>query len=81
MGCQDSQNGGPAVLITHGGPIRLLLAELGMPAEEIERRLVFDSKNLIPTAGAYLLTRPAPDRRWEMELVFNPGNSYRPNPS
>lgn len=72
MGCQDSQNGGPAVLITHGGPIRLLLAELGMPAEEIERRLVFDSKNLIPTAGAYRLTRPAPDRPWEMELVFRP---------
>jgi broad specificity phosphatase PhoE len=72
MGCRDSQDGGPAVLITHGGPIRLLLAELGMPAEEIERRLVFDFKNLIPTAGAYRLTRPAPDQPWEMELVFKP---------
>ena len=64
---------GPVVLLTHGGPINVLLEELGLPAKELTRqRAAFDRGNPVPPAGAWRAVRPSPDAPWSLELAFTP---------
>lgn len=64
---------GPVVLVTHGGPIGLLLAELGLDAQQLAHyKRIFDRHNPVPPAGAWRAVRPSPDRPWSLDLAFTP---------
>lgn len=67
-----SQDGGPAVLVTHGGPVGALLFGLGMDETTLNSLRVFDHRNLVPPAGVWKVSRPSPEEAWQMELVFIP---------
>ena len=64
---------GPVALVTHGGPISLLLAELGMDAKQLAHyKATFDRSNPLPPAGAWRAVRASPDGPWSLELAFTP---------
>lgn len=68
---QESAGAGPIGLVSHGGPIALLLLELGLNPEVLAPyRRMFDTTNPLPPAGAWKLERV--DGRWSFELVFKP---------
>ncbi len=63
---------GPVALVSHGGPIRLLLEALsGDPARISEYLPRFDHHNPLPPAGAWRAQRQD-DGSWEVDLVFTP---------
>ncbi len=63
---------GPVALVSHGGPIRLLLETLsGDPARIGEYLPRFDHHNPLPPAGAWRAQRQD-DGSWEVDLVFMP---------
>ncbi len=67
----------PAALITHGGPIALLLADLGMDANTLAQyRRIFDRNNPLPPAGVWRVARAAPGSLWELKLAYLP-EAYR----
>ena len=67
----------PAALITHGGPIALLLADLGMDANTLAHyRRTFDRNNPLPPAGVWRVARPAPGAPWQLTLAYLP-EAYR----
>jgi probable phosphoglycerate mutase len=64
---------GPAALVTHGGPIRILLAHLGLARAEIDYyRRLFDRDNPVPPAGVWRIKRGLDGRMEKPELVFTP---------
>ena len=66
---------GPVALITHGGPIALLLAELGLAPEAINHyKRIFDRYNPLPPAGAWQAVRNG--EGWQLSLAFTP-EAYR----
>lgn len=68
---------GSVALVTHGGPIAILLERLGMISEALSHyKRTFDRNNPLPPAGAWLATRPTPEAAWELSLSFVP-ESYR----
>ena len=72
-----SLQAGPVAFITHGGPIALLLKELGLDGLVLEHyRKLFDRHNPLPPAGAWKATRPSSDSPWELSLAFTP-EAYR----
>lgn len=71
--CVESEAGGAVALVTHGGPIRLLLEHLNHDRAEIDfYRKQFDRDNPLPPAGAWHITRAQPDGAWRVELSFTP---------
>lgn len=65
---------GPIAIVTHGGPVRVLLERLGADSDMIwHYRRQFDHQNPLPPAGAWELTRSANPGRWYFHLVFSPG--------
>jgi probable phosphoglycerate mutase len=77
-GCLDealdeSDRRGPLALVTHGGPIRLLLADLGLDQAEMGHyRRIFDNDNPVPPAGVWQVTRSAEGQIEIPKLVFTP---------
>jgi broad specificity phosphatase PhoE len=68
-----SLQAGPVALVTHGGPISLLLEELGLAKDVLEQhRRRFDRNNPLPPAGAWKATLPAPGAAWDLHLAFVP---------
>jgi len=68
--CLDS---GPVALVTHGGPIALLLTELGLDSKQLAHyKSTFDRSNPLPPAGAWRAVRVSPDAPWSLELAFTP---------
>jgi broad specificity phosphatase PhoE len=66
-------NGEPLVLVTHGGPIALLLTELGLAAKDMSHYMArFDRRNPVPPAGAWRALRPSPEGPWSLDLAFTP---------
>jgi broad specificity phosphatase PhoE len=64
---------GPVALVTHGGPIRILLANLGLERAEIDYyRRLFDRDNPVPPAGVWRIKRGLDGRMEKPELVFTP---------
>lgn len=69
----ESEKRGPIGLVSHGGPIRLLLADLGLdPAEIKHYRGIFDNQNPVPPAGVWRVERYPDGRMAQPELVFSP---------
>lgn len=68
---EESKHTGPVGLVSHGGPIALLLLELGIdPAVLAPYRQMFDTTNPLPPAGAWKVEEL--DGRWSFQLVFKP---------
>ena len=70
--CRLSARSGPVALLTHGGPIAILLRELGLALEEIHRQYTFDHGNPLPPAGAWLAERLTENQPWSLSLAFTP---------
>ena len=77
--CGESADDGPIAIVSHGGPIRILLEELGVSKDEVAYYCrQFDYGNPLPPAGAWRATRPlGADATWEVDLVFTP-KPYEP---
>jgi broad specificity phosphatase PhoE len=65
---------GSVAVVTHGGPVNFLLAELGVDPLRLKNEYEFDHNNPIPTAGAWRVSRAARDLPWQMDLVFIPSD-------
>lgn len=64
---------GPIGLVTHGGPIRLLLPGLGLTQAAVDfYRRQFDRDNPVPPAGVWRIHRNAEGEFETPELVFTP---------
>lgn len=60
-------------LVSHGGPIGVLLQELGIDPEELAAyRKKFDTTNPLPPAGAWEVTRNGKAGSWNLHLKFIP---------
>jgi broad specificity phosphatase PhoE len=69
----ESAQTGPLALISHGGPIRLMLVRLGLDSAELAfYRRQFDRDNPLPPAGVWQATHAQADNGWQVELVFTP---------
>lgn len=63
----------PIAIVTHGGPVRVLLERLGLPSDEIwHYRRQFDHQNPLPPAAAWELTPSPVGNEWAMRLAFSP---------
>lgn len=65
-----SAENGPSVIVSHGSPVLQLLRLLGLAPDVVERSRVYDSRNIIPMAGAWRIERDAAGLN--MQLVFMP---------
>ena len=64
---------GPIGLVSHGGPIAVLLEDLGLGKDGLAPyRTRFDTTNPLPPAGAWKAVREDGDARWDLQLVFTP---------
>jgi broad specificity phosphatase PhoE len=70
---RESAEGGPSGLVSHGGPIGVLLLALGMAQEELAKyRMRFDTTNPLPPAGVWEVEQNPGKERWRFEMVFRP---------
>jgi broad specificity phosphatase PhoE len=64
---------GPVGLVSHGGPIALLLRELGIDRDELAKyRTKFDTTNPLPPAGAWEVLKNHGNENWSFRLSFTP---------
>ncbi|MEJ5249369.1 histidine phosphatase family protein [Caldilinea sp.] len=64
---------GPVAIVTHGGPIRVMLERFGADPDLLwHYRRQFDHQNPLPPAAAWELTRRCSDQPWGMRLAFAP---------
>lgn len=73
---QSARRASPTAVVTHGGPVLALLKALGAPASALERCRVYDHRNPLPTAGAWLAERVGDGLR--LELAFLPAEYSLP---
>ena len=70
---RESLELGPIGLVSHGGPIAVLLLELGFPQDELAPyRKMFDTTNPLPPAGAWRIKKVTEEDDWDFHLVFTP---------
>ena len=70
---EESAKLGPIGLVSHGGPVALLLLELGFPPHELAPyRKMFDTTNPLPPAGAWKIEKLRTEAAWKFQLVFTP---------
>jgi broad specificity phosphatase PhoE len=70
---KESEETGPIGLVSHGGPIALLLLELGINKDDLEPyRRKFDTTNPLPPAGVWEIERKDAKEQWNFRLVFIP---------
>lgn len=71
--CQAIYDGGAVGLVSHGGPIGVLLGTLGMESQVLVKwKAKFDTSNPLPPAGIWRAERQSPDHLWALELVYTP---------
>jgi broad specificity phosphatase PhoE len=59
-------------LVTHGGPIRFILEQLGIDREILQvHRKRYDGQNPLPPAGVWKAEKNDTDK-WDLKLVFTP---------
>jgi broad specificity phosphatase PhoE len=74
---KETTDAGPIALVSHGGPIALLLLELGMNQGELATyRKRFDTTNPLPPAGAWKIERSADENGFDFQLAFTPSVSW-----
>jgi len=59
-------------LVTHGGPIAMLLESLGMEATVLASYRRFDSNNPLPPAAVWRVSQAGDGDSWSFELAFMP---------
>lgn len=70
---KESAEIGPIGLVSHGGPIALLMQELGINKEELALyRKKFDRTNPMPPAGAWEVEWNEENNSWNLKLKFIP---------
>ncbi len=70
---KESMEVGSIGLVSHGGPIALLLLELGFPTHELAPyRKMFDTTNPLPPAGVWKIEQFSGDDAWKFQLAFTP---------
>ena len=70
---KESAHVGPIGLVSHGGPIALLLLELGMDEKKLAPyRTRFDTTNPLPPGGAWKVEQDSGSEGWNLQLVFTP---------
>jgi len=70
---RESAELGPIGLVSHGGPIALLLLELGINEEQLAPyRTMFDTTNPLPPAGVWKVEECPGEERLGFQLVFTP---------
>ncbi len=81
--CRESKKNGPVALVTHGGPIKVMLLDLGLPKAAVDEYCrKFDRGNPLPPAAVWLATQSADDEEaWQLELVFHPSGDIPPVPA
>jgi broad specificity phosphatase PhoE len=68
---------GPLVWVTHGGPIGLMLKELGLANVTLDHyKKLFDRGNPLPPAGVWRAERDNGASDWALSLAFVP-EAYR----
>lgn len=72
LASQLSREVGPVGLVTHGGPIAMLLQALGMSAQTLAAQRVFDHSNPLPTAGVWKVSQNGNLHSWDLQLDFQP---------
>lgn len=77
---EESQESGPVAIVSHGGPIRVLVEHFGVEKELIAHYTKqFDYGNPMPPAGIWRVTRAEREDAWAVELVFTP-EPFKPFP-
>ena len=67
---------GPNGLVSYGGPIDVLLQELGIDRDELAvYRIRFDTTNPLPPAGAWEVQQNDKNNSWDLNLKFIPSVS------
>ena len=66
---------GPVGLVSHGGPIAMLLLALGMGEAALAAQRCFDRGNPLPPAGAWEVRKAGDGDGWRLRLAFVPGES------
>jgi broad specificity phosphatase PhoE len=70
---RESAEIGPIGLVSHGGPVALLLQELGIHPDHLAiYRKQFDGPNPLPPAGAWKTEQGPGDDTWNFSLEFIP---------
>jgi len=64
-------------LISHGAPVLALLKLLGLPGDLAERSRIYDGRNLLPPAGAWLVQRE--DSQTRLCLAYVPEGVFMPS--
>jgi broad specificity phosphatase PhoE len=67
----DGQRGSQIGLVTHGGPIAMLLTGLGMDDVTLKSWRKFDHANPAPPAGVWR-AKKGDVGAWDLELIFEP---------
>lgn len=71
--CAESERSGPVALVTHGGPIKVMLLNLGLPRATVDDYCrKFDRGNPVPPAGVWLGVNSSLEAPWHLELIFTP---------
>lgn len=64
---------GPIAIVSHGGPVRVLLERLGVESDRIWHfRRQFDHQNPLPPAGAWQVTSGDQPGAWRVQFAFSP---------
>lgn len=75
---RESMITGPIGLVSHGGPIALLLLALGMEKDKLSQfKRKFDSSNPLPPAGVWSVEWNDDNKLWDLNLLFVPSTSER----
>ena len=70
---KESAEIGPIGLVTHAGPVAILLQGLGIDPDDLARhRKMFDKPNPLPPAGAWKAEKDSGDDSWNFKLEFIP---------
>lgn len=70
---KESEEAGPIGLVSHGGPIALLLLELGFNNDKLSPyRKMFDTTNPLPPAGVWKIERASAEKDWKFQMAFIP---------
>lgn len=73
--CRESELSGPFCLVSHGGPLGVMLTNLGMPRAVVKSYCLKygESKTQpAPPAGIWRAARSLPGGCWQLDLIYLP---------